>query len=170
MDDHASGGEETEDLETSQDRSRIRRHVMNARLLRLVDNLHLALDESDRLPDRSKNTLLHLCGYRLQYQHAAVEICEFLGKSGYSARNVHGELALHIAAKHGNYGVLQVLLEFGKREFSGEEMTKLLATREWRERMSTPLHHAVRFGSPKCVSLLLEAGKFSNLNFGAVFN
>jgi len=147
----------SEDLETSRDRSRLRRYQLNARLLQFVANPRLYVEEKDADGDFSQMTLLHLCGYSDRYEAACRALLGPLGRL-VVARNSHGETPLHVAANSGSTRIVRLLLDYARQHMTDEERKQWLRVREWSGRMSTALHLAVRQGSFRSVNLLLKAG------------
>jgi ankyrin repeat protein len=77
------------------------------------------------------------------------------------ARDANGSLALHTAATEGRHEIVRYLIE-QTRHSQSPELTKIWFNQA-NDLGNTPLHEAVRSGSPETVRLLMDQGVLINL-------
>ena len=104
---------------------RMRRHRLDGRLAALAAGAAVEPQDAS-LRCFSAYSLLHLCGYRASYASVARRLVSVVDLH---ARNVHGETALHVAAKSCNPRTLKILLDWARDCMTSDALKKLLEVR-----------------------------------------
>ena len=178
--------EERPDAEAVRNRARHLRWQMRMRLDYVIGAMLTSSSGTvpavalDFAQDASHNNMLHLCGWRADAVDACRRLLEWTTQEGESGqadgrdinlrqRNKHGETCLHVAARCGNFGVLDLLLGRAREMLTTAQLNDFVNKREWRCRMFSALHLATMAKSQPCVELLLQFGANAYLlDYGGV--